>query len=108
MSRLARIRELNDAFRTTLTGGRVLVTAGVQGRGEHFVARALEAVRTFDAFTEDNDPYGEHDFGNPEVEGVKLLWKVDYYNPEMTGHSEDPADPEQTVRVLTIMLPLEY
>jgi len=108
MSRLARIRELNDAFRTTLTGGRVLITAGVQARGGDFVARALEAVRTFDTFTPENDPHGEHDFGNLEVDGVNLFWKLDYYDSSMTSGSEDPADPARTVRVLTIMLPLEY
>jgi hypothetical protein len=41
-------------------------------------------VRDFVDFTEDNDPYGEHDFGSFTVSGVKIFWKIDYYD-ESTG-----------------------
>jgi hypothetical protein len=64
--------------------------------------------RIFDSFTPDNDPYGEHDFGAFEHEGQRIFWKIDYYAPDMEHGSEDPADPKQTVRVLTIMLASEY
>jgi hypothetical protein len=53
------------------------MTAGVQGRGENFLARALVAVRSFNAFDADNDPYAEHDFGAFEIEGTRLFWKID-------------------------------
>jgi Protein of unknown function (DUF3768) len=55
-----------------------------------------------------NDPYGEHDFGNFTLAGRKFFWKIDAYDANMEFGSEDPADPSQTTRVLTIMLAEEY
>lgn len=103
-----RIKELNDAFRTSFEGGRVLITAGVQGWGAAFVAAACQAVKAFTDFTPENDPRGEHDFGSLRIEGTKLYWKIDYYDAFERFGSEDPADPEQTTRVLTILPPEEY
>ena len=102
------IRALNDAFRTTLVGGRVLMTQGVHNRGKDFVQEAVAAVRAFTAFTPENDPHGEHDFGSLSVQGQKLYFKIDYYDTAMEFGSEDPADPAKTTRVLTILLPEEY
>ena len=67
-----------------------------------------EKVETFDAFTPDNDPYKERDFGAFEHNRDRIFWKIDYYDTTMTKGSEDPSDPRQTVRVLTIMLASEY
>ncbi len=67
-----------------------------------------KAIAAFDAFEADDDPYQERDFAALEVEGTKVYFKFDYYNLTMDGGSEDPADPAQTVRVLTFMLPCEY
>jgi hypothetical protein len=103
-----RIRELNDAFRRTGDGGRILFTAGVSGLGVAFSHQALALVRRFDAFTPDNDPHGEHDFGSFTHQGRKLFWKIDYYDAACEFGSEDPADPAKTVRVLTVMLAEEY
>ena len=104
----ALIRALNDRFRSTLSGGRVLLTQGVSGKGQGCVAAALAAVQAFTAFTPDNDPHGEHDFGSLSIEGTKLYFKIDYYDAAEQFGSEDPADPAVTTRVLTILLPEEY
>ena len=85
-----RVRALNDALRTAsellavlLARGQLVITRGVAGRGPAFVDRALAAVRAFDAFSADNDPYGEHDFGIFELDGVTLNWKIDLYEREL-------------------------
>ncbi|MCT8327927.1 DUF3768 domain-containing protein [Acidimangrovimonas sediminis] len=104
-----RIRELNDRMRTMGQGvGSVVVTAGVTAHGPDFLRHVVEAVERFDGFDDDNDPWGEHDFGSVEVEGRKVLWKIDYYTPELTTGSENPANEGETHRVLTIMLASEY
>ena len=103
-----RIRELNDAFRRSFAGGRVMTTAGIAAMTEKLRADVFERVRTFDAFTSDNDPHGEHDFGSFEITGQKVFWKIDTYDAAMEFGSEDPADPSKTTRVLTIMLASEY
>ena len=102
------IRALNDAFRRSLTGGTLMLTAGIVALGAEAQARIIAAVQAFDAFTPDNDPYGEHDFGSLEIEGERIFFKVDYYDPTRAMHSEDAADPSKTERVLTVMLASEY
>jgi len=102
------IAALNDQFRATLDGGKIMITRGVSELGSTAVGDLLLEVRTFRSFTEDNDPHGEHDFGVVNYEGQKLFWKIDYFDPSLTFHSENAADPAKTVRVLTIMLADEY
>lgn len=104
----ARIRELNDQLRANPTSGRLMMTSGVNTRGATFIAKAIAAMQAFNAFDTDNDPHGEHDFGAFEVDGHRLFFKIDYYSPDMTQGSDDPADPAKTVRVLTLMLAEEY
>ncbi len=48
------------------------------------------------------------DFGALQIDGERILFKIDYYDRSLTGHSPDPADPSYTTRVLTIMLAEEY
>jgi len=98
-----RVRVLNDNFRSTFIGGRVLMTQGVDALPIDTKARVILAVQRFDEFSADNDPHREHDFGSFEVEGETYFWKIDYYALDMDGGSEDPTDPEKTTRVLTIM-----
>jgi hypothetical protein len=102
------VRALNDAFRTTMTGGRVMLTAGVDALPSDVRAVVIRRVATFTDFTPENDPHKEHDFGGFEVAGRKVFFKIDYFDPAMEFGSEDPADPAKTTRVLTIMLASEY
>ncbi len=102
------IATLNDKLRQHGVGGRIMLTGGVRALGDVALARAMAAVRSFAAFTSDNDPHGEHDFGVVEQDGSRILWKIDYYDGALEYGSPDPADPAVTTRVLTIMLAEEY
>lgn len=102
------VQQLNDQFRTTLSGGRILLTSGIQVPGHASVLQILRAVAQFDAFDQSNDPHGEHDFGAIEHEGDTIFWKIDYYDLDLEQGSPDPSDPAVTARVLTIMLAWEY
>jgi hypothetical protein len=103
-----RVRRLNDAFRRAFVGDVIVVTTGVEALPHEQQGLLLSKVRAFEDFTEDNDPYGEHDFGVVEDGDVRCFWKIDYYDREMEPMSPDPSDPAVSTRVLTIMLADEY
>ena len=109
----ALIAELNDQFRRSLGTstilGTVVVTAGFMTLDMAQRNQVVQAVIDFNRFTKENDPYGEHDFGAIRLPGIeKIFWKINYYDPSLQYGSENPADPAQTHRVLTIMLASEY
>ena len=67
----------------------------------------IEQVRTFSNFNEDNDPWGEHDFGSFEVAGVgKVNWKIDDYEDDAMQYGAE--NKLKGYPVLTIMLAEDY
>lgn len=68
----------------------------------------ISAIIDFDDFSEDSDSYGEHDFGCLSFQGEPVFWKIDYYDLAMTGESPDPANPDVTRRMMTVMMAWEY
>ncbi len=106
--RKTRIQQLNDRFRTTMLGGRWLTTSGIRELGPLAMGAIVEQVRAFNAFTPDNDPYEEHDFGSVVWAGQTIFWKIDCYDRALEYGSPDPSNPDVTARVMTIMLASEY
>ncbi len=96
------IAELNNAFRRTTR--ELFLTPGVQALPD--VEGLVGAVRTFNQFTPDNDPYGEHDFGIIGWHTEQTYWKIDYYDQALQ-YWHDPLSPECR-RILTILLASEY
>ena len=106
--RARKIAALNDTFRTTFTGGQVFTTRGIDALDDETRAQVIAAVMKFDAFDQDNDPFGEHDYGTVQVADRTYVWKIDMYDLRLKYMSADPADPSVTRRVLTILLPSEW
>ena len=103
-----RIRALNDAFRRSFSGGRIMMTPGVSALGYEHQAAIFQLVRTYEDFDPGNDPYAEHDFGAFDYQGQRFLWKIDAYGQFLKFGSEDPANPDITTSVLMIMRADEY
>jgi len=102
------IARLNDLVRTTGTGGTVVITQGVRAI-TGFSAEVLAAeLANYSDFDPDNDPHGERDFGCLTLWSHDLLWKIDYYDHELKFGSDNPADPDVTHRVLTVLLAREW
>lgn len=107
-ARTVAIRNLNDRLRTQGAGGLIVMTDGVAAFDLATVNQIFVAAATFAALDEGNDPYGEHDCALFDVDGIKLIWKIDYYDRQRVHGSPDPSNPKVTTRVLTVMLAEEY
>lgn len=112
----SRIRELNDQLRRNFVSApgsiagdfSILITTGVGALDERAFAQLIAIVEDYDSFDDGNDPYSEHDFGTIDHLGTRYFWKIDYYDRTKTAGSPDPADPNVTCRLLTIMRADEY
>lgn len=93
---------LNDQFRESGRG--IILTGGVQCVKD--LPGLLQAIKEFDNFNDDNDPWKEHDFGRLKWNGDSVFWKIDYYDESYTKW-EDPLL-GTCHRVLTVMLAEEY
>src|SRR4051794_33886472 len=97
------IADLNDEFRRMTRS--VLITPGILKRDD--ALDIILAVRSFNDFHADNDPWHEHDMAMFPWHEVHVLWKIDTYDPDMQHGAEDPFSPD-AVRMLTVMLSSEY
>lgn len=95
-------------FANATIEGIVIFTPGIEMLSPQDQANILRLLREFDAFTADNDPWQEHDFGVIEYQGERIFFKFDYYDRKFEYGSAHPANLAETARVLTVMLAREY
>ncbi len=112
MTEAEKIKVLNDNFRTNLfrrqPHNHLMLSRYVSVQDHETITNILKMVKDFNNFNEDNDPYGEHDFGKIDYHGETYFFKIDYYASDMRHGSEDPANENITERVLTVMRADEY
>ena len=109
-----RIRELNDSFRQRIgamsrqSRNIVSITPSIDALGADAVNAILLMVQVYDRFLPEDDPGGEHNLGAFDYGDHRVFWKIAYYDNNLKRGSDDPSDPDQTRRVLTVMLAGEY
>lgn len=112
-ARTERIAQFNDAARYGRDRtARIVMTSGLLAEfggdtvEDSMMAQArLMAALCHSAFALDSP---ERDCASMDMDGIKLLVKVDYYDTELASGSEDPANPAMTRRVVTLMRPADY
>lgn len=110
--RQSRIAALNDRVRLgrdpnariVMTATCLAALAGDDRPMSEVLAQAklLSALRHY-VFQPDDG--GERARGAFAIGPVRVRFTIDYYHRSLEWGSDDPADPEQTTRVLTVMLP---
>ena len=100
-AQVAAARQQNDAFRRALTGGSLMLSAGLIAVDAANQARIIDAVRAFDDFDQ-SDPLDTHDIGDLYVEieepGIACWHELIFFRIDRTGSG----------LVLTIMLASEW
>lgn len=80
---------------------------GVAALDKETQTRTIRAIALFSDFTEYKDAYHENDCAMVTLDGYRLLWKVEYYDPTLQHNSEDSPELSKTVRVMATMIPEE-
>jgi hypothetical protein len=102
------IAELNDQHRKNIPITKTYLSRQVSHLPPEQLLELFQLVRSCNNFNQNNDPYAEHDFGKVQLNGKSYFWKIDYYDPSFEYASADPANPEITNRVLSIMEASEW
>ncbi len=108
------IAEQNDRFRVSWGAdhgvpGKIVVTPGIVALGPVLALGAIARASAFAEFSEDNDPFGYHDFGTFNLTAEhRVYWKIDLYDADFLFGAENPTSPRDTRRCLTLMLASEY
>ena len=113
-------RTRNDQFRRTLTGGSLMLSAGIIALGAANQARIIAAVRGFTGFDDDceiGNPFDDHSIGDLEVEvdepGIHRWPELIFFSVNAFGHAAAGTSTTRTAEngtalVLTIMLASEW
>lgn len=98
-----RVRQgLDRTTRITMTANLLGQLSNGAPEGQLYAqAAALRSVKSC-IFSEDSP---ERDMAFIDINGVRAYFRIDYYDLQLRYGSDDPANPEVTCRVLTIMAP---
>jgi hypothetical protein len=80
-----------------------MITPEVNYLPQEQLQELVAKVQAFDGFTPENDPRGEHDFGQVTQDDIDYFWKINYHDLDFESYSVDPVDEAKTVRILFLI-----
>lgn len=101
---LANLRHAEAA--SSQISGKAVLSPGVEALPDAIRDLAVFQTATFETFTADYDPNGEHDFGCFLLEDHIVYWQIQYLDRDGKCHSRPPTNISS--RLMTIMLADEY
>lgn len=103
--------DLDDQLNKYLFKGSAYLTAGVAALGKENIERIIRTIAIYQEFCDANSSWaGERNLGMIDATGTGLtvFWKVEYFDKDRRFVSSDPDNPDETEKVLTIMLAREF
>ena len=103
-------QELNDRLRVhgDQSIGKIVVHRHITALSGQEMMDIMKAVRTYNDWCEEKDPYGEHDYGSFEMNGETYIWKIEYYDPSYTyGVYESVRNNTKECKRLLTILPAD-
>ena len=107
MSTMQKNRALNDHFRKTGQGGIVTLSMGLHKLGQAEVDNVMKQLAG-EKGDKSVEAGSEHDMGEIQVGNRTVSWEINYYNKELDDVSDNPTNPDQTTRFMTLLLSTEY
>ena len=107
MSPMQKNRALNDHFRKTGQGGIVTLSMGLHKLGQAEVDNVMKQLAG-EKGDKSVEAGSEHDTGEIQVGNRTVNWEINYYNKELDDVSDNPTNPDQTTRFMTLLLSTEY
>lgn len=107
LAQAKRIGEINDIFRQTLMGGKIVFTPKVRALSPNTIRLLLGALRRGNS-KRIHKLYHEKNTGAVVVQKMKFVWNIDYCDrDDESQKAEDPTDIRNTLRILTVMMESE-
>ncbi|HWB48631.1 MAG TPA: DUF3768 domain-containing protein [Stellaceae bacterium] len=104
-SQISLIGKLNDCYRRdagwNYSDGDTPVQTAAQSKARRILTKVWQAIRTYQEF-ELGD--AERNCGTVKVEGVTVVWQINYLDRWSDAPSANPADPRVTRRTITLTM----
>lgn len=101
-AKVEKIIALNDAFRASAHPSKTHITLDLVNRGSQFIKKLLGKIKEWQPSKDPDETDPERSWGAVTVDGILVVWSIDYYDLEEEDDSPDPSDPQRTVRVLNL------